>query len=888
MANKKISNDELFSKDLFAGDLKKNAEDLIKLLKAMETDFVNVGKAYQEILKQESGKTVKSIQKITKATKELEDVEADIEKVRRDNLKLQKQLNTLNSDTIQDNEELKVQISEQRKANKQIAKEKLGLVSLYSKESKRLRQLKNDYKDLALQNKENTKEGKALLREIKKQDKALKDLDAQVGDNFRNVGNYENALDGLSKKLAIVAGGAAALAGSLKAVETGLNATNEGTIEAAKAAAQLEAAQAKGSSVFGNLILDIVDFGKAVKNNAVPALMALGSGNFSDIFKRTAKDVKDADDALEAYVDEAGKAVEEQFAFNKASRETQKEIADLTAEIDKQEALAGDSTRSFAAIDAAAEAALDATVKRGQLLLELREGELQLIEDQITRRKEAGIETLSLQDDLLEAELAVVNQRGENAAAVIDLNKTIRENDRDRFEQELDFAIDAFDNLKTINERRINDERRTLEDRRAILNETNRLADKAFKNQEQLVRDITGSQVELSKLVNETDEELIRAQLLALGFNEIVNQRILEIIRDRRTATEDLAEANRDLTDSEREAALLREDIIDQQEALAESTKESFEQLDQEQRDNLKENLRERIDALEENSVERLRLEKELNDLLIEEQKERIENEEKAEQEKLDAIADGLEEAIERREQLLNTAEDIFINQFERRIESIDRAIDDTGERISSLEENAREARVTSEESIAFEIREQAELERERERIRRRQQRTEALFTVLETFNQNDGNLQKTVTDISLLRTLANQLAGSAFEGVDDTGGSGGLDKKGGSLWMLHPNEQVWSKKDRESVGFKSRQEIIDLVQSAESDLNYINKSDLDQLRNKAASDPSNQIVKGLKNIEKAVSDKEENRLLLDSVRNTIIQINRTGRKVVRTHSKLK
>jgi len=81
---------------------------------------------------------------------------------------------------------------------------------------------------------------------------------------------------------------------------------------------------------------------------------------------------------------------------------------------------------------------------------------------------------------------------------------------------------------------------------------------------------------------------------------------------------------------------------------------------------------------------------------------------------------------------------------------------------------------------------------------------------VLSSFNSNDGNLPKTISDIAVLKALAGGL--TAFDGVDDTGGRGDLDGKGGKAWILHPNEQVWSKKDRGEVGFRSREEMKDIV----------------------------------------------------------------------------
>jgi hypothetical protein len=67
----------------------------------------------------------------------------------------------------------------------------------YTKQSKELNNLRNQYKNLAAQNQANTKEAKALLAEITKLDAKLKGIDKTVGQSQRNVGAYERALGGL-------------------------------------------------------------------------------------------------------------------------------------------------------------------------------------------------------------------------------------------------------------------------------------------------------------------------------------------------------------------------------------------------------------------------------------------------------------------------------------------------------------------------------------------------------------------------------------------------------------------------------------------------------------------------------------------------------------------
>jgi TP901 family phage tail tape measure protein len=137
-----------------------------------------------------------------------------------------KQLNDLNNKQREANKllleqekirqaQLKTELQIERNKQAQIRTEKLlnnetqRTTSAYKEQSKLLNKLRNDYKDLAVQEKTNTKEAKDLLAQITKLDAKLKGVDASVGQYQRNVGNYGSAWEGLKgkwKSLVSVAG----------------------------------------------------------------------------------------------------------------------------------------------------------------------------------------------------------------------------------------------------------------------------------------------------------------------------------------------------------------------------------------------------------------------------------------------------------------------------------------------------------------------------------------------------------------------------------------------------------------------------------------------------------------------------------------------------------
>ena len=211
---KKYSSKDLFNGSLF-GEAIKEAKDFLMVLKEVQNEFREYGKTAEKRIIQTNELTSEGMEEVNREVKEgnknLEaynktveqqiKVEKELTKLQKEEIKLKERLLEGSSEQAKVNEQLKVQIAAQNKQRKDAAKLATGQISQYQKESKRLRELKNEYRDLALANKETTEEGQDLLKNIIKLDKELKDLDATVGDSFRNVGNYEDALGGLENQV---------------------------------------------------------------------------------------------------------------------------------------------------------------------------------------------------------------------------------------------------------------------------------------------------------------------------------------------------------------------------------------------------------------------------------------------------------------------------------------------------------------------------------------------------------------------------------------------------------------------------------------------------------------------------------------------------------------
>jgi len=127
---------------------------------------------------------ITSFEDLDKTAKDIGKVNAAFDgftKAQKEQVKLQEKLAELKTEDAKQNEVTRTQISEQRKANKQLAKEQEGLIGSYQKLAKQLNDNRKRLKNLAAEGKTNTKEFKKLQSEVGKLDKELKDIDATAG-----------------------------------------------------------------------------------------------------------------------------------------------------------------------------------------------------------------------------------------------------------------------------------------------------------------------------------------------------------------------------------------------------------------------------------------------------------------------------------------------------------------------------------------------------------------------------------------------------------------------------------------------------------------------------------------------------------------------------------
>lgn len=225
--------EKIKSSDIFEGEIFQVLVDGAKVatekVAELNAELVKTGLSFKKELKSSKPESIKDIEALIASVKKLN---AEVDKQIKLNIE-QEKLAQHTAKALQEQEKLaqqnaktKIQniklaseeAKEEERLNKTLEKKlktQKDLDDAYKKLSANTRDLKNESKrlgaemlELEKQGKKNSVEYYKLSKQYKETtksaiegDKALKKLDSTVGDNFRNVGNYQKAIGGLKNAL---------------------------------------------------------------------------------------------------------------------------------------------------------------------------------------------------------------------------------------------------------------------------------------------------------------------------------------------------------------------------------------------------------------------------------------------------------------------------------------------------------------------------------------------------------------------------------------------------------------------------------------------------------------------------------------------------------------
>jgi len=454
-----------------------------------------------------------------------------------------------------------------------------------------------------------------------------------------------------------------------------------------------------------------------------------------------------------------------------------------------------------------------------------------------------------------------------------------RQIERDLFEQNLDLLIDLIDKEKTLSEQFVNDTTRNFESR---VQEFDRFFQKFSDNLQKELNEFNkntserGLDIPLNVNFEEDgtfqvflkDQELaldnieeLNNQLQSAKFSEIEINRFREFVQDANDGKRDFLELRKEielsriaLGELSREEAISG-DQLDQIKELSDSLPE-FEKIDVSQLDqdeveaflkqledfenektrieeeaersrNLsrQEAINKELETVEKGSERELELLAERNELERELEEKRLEGLKdfqdkllKQEEETNKQIEQANKNRADRIRDIAETTDQILKDLFDKQLERIDKELSVTQDRQSKLIEAKQKGAEGATESLAFEIKREAELQRERQRVEERQRKLELASSVLKAYAANledpgvQDPLSKTFSDTIKLREFIAALP-AFWSGAERIGDVADAQLKGrdGVIIRADKEERIMSVADSMRVRGLSNKELADL-----------------------------------------------------------------------------
>ena len=618
--------------------LNKNEKELKAQAKATN-DLIQQGKTNNQLLAQQEKQVQELSDKYKENTKAKEDnkkkqealteAEKQALKVSKEKAKIQEQLKFAASEEAKEVAKLKIQLLQANKANRDAAKTSLEEVDAYKKKSKELNDLRNRYKRMRAEQGKATKETEDLRREVEKLDRELKEIDADVGQFQRNVGNYEKAMEGLGEAFGNVSNEINTFNFSQESATGGVQSLLSAVGKTHPAVAVLAATVAGAGAAFADTergaskldqALGFLKGGFNTVKDAVGGLVGdVVDGN--NVFDALDKNFGNFTEKLEKNTKEGAENAKVQRDLLIAQNDLEPAIQRLRNEYELLRQASGDATT---ALNAQREASVNAAKQQ----VELSNLSIEAIEKRIAaNEKEIEIAGKNLREDSelnekrKELNLELLEAQGELNQNLAELATEQRQVDSDVFEQRLDFLIDFTDNVKAQNERILANDKLNNEQRQQLLRETFALQAKTIADQNKLITDFAGRDIDFEQLENITDSDELFKQVNALTQSEVINKRILDSLRERRTAQQDLIDAEIALKEEQLATAELTELAAEQERfnkeiASAELSAEKREQIEEEHQKNILDirikSLIDQLNAVEKGSLEEAELKLEL------------------------------------------------------------------------------------------------------------------------------------------------------------------------------------------------------------------------------------------------------------------------------------
>lgn len=224
-------------------------------------------------------------------------------------------------------------------------------------------------------------------------------------------------------------------------------------------------------------------------------------------------------------------------------------LAKLSADYEKYRAIADDDTRSLSERENAMRKAESTNRQMMATRVSLARQGYSLAKRELDQQKANGKDTIEIQQKAADSYASLKEAESAYNTSVIESQAVRRMIESDTLELSLDGIEKGLDGIKAANVSAINDDRKTVAERRVTLEALTQSRDNALAKEIKLIEEFSGKAIDLADLVATKDIVALEKKTKALDLSEKATIRLQDIVKNAQDTNTEFADLQKALDD---------------------------------------------------------------------------------------------------------------------------------------------------------------------------------------------------------------------------------------------------------------------------------------------------------------------------------------------------
>lgn len=314
--------------------------------------------------------------------------------------------------------------------------------------------------------------------------------------------------------------------------------------------------------------------------DAGDSLLKFNTGFSVQDIKNSVGALKEVTESAANYSKALNQLAADALKVKNANEAIQRQVADLSAEEAKCATVAADSSLSQQERLSAEEKAYAAAEKRAKAEYQMAKSNLDMAAKELKLHESAGENVDELKTKYTAAYVGMRQAEQQYIAEKEKSKQRINLINIQSAAEEIDILTETTENQKAVNLRKMKEEATTYDQRKEILAKTSQMIESSLAAEVAIIGGYAKEKIDIDALLAENDQNAVNEKIQQMELSELMEGKLLEVIKDYRKQKQDLNEAS--ITSEKRLADETLKQIARQASATGQEiqTKESGENKD--------------------------------------------------------------------------------------------------------------------------------------------------------------------------------------------------------------------------------------------------------------------------------------------------------------------